>query len=153
MEIENIENKSLKELFNLADTIGSKRYNRLTQKDIEDYRKFDFWRYVNGKSECGTTSKSKQWVKHHSDRYCPVCGRRFAVLGGRTIDHKLPRSQYPWLSLDFKNLWVICLRCNQEKGEMHWYEYEHYIFINYPECYKVIKRFRPRKLLRSLKST
>ena len=77
---------------------------------------------------------------------------RFTDRGGKTIDHKLPRAQYSWLSLEFKNLWVICDECNQEKGEMHWYEYEHYIFIHHPDRYEDIKFARPQHLLKSLKA-
>ncbi|MEM7771507.1 MAG: HNH endonuclease [Cyanobacteria bacterium P01_A01_bin.37] len=80
-----------------------------------------------------------------------MCGVRFADVGGRTIDHKLPRAQYPWLSLDFRNLWVICRDCNLEKGERHWYEYEHYMLIRHPERYENIQLFRPRQLLQSLR--
>ena len=148
-----LENKDLKELFKLADTVGRKRYHKLTHQDFEDYRKFDNWRYINGDGECGTTQESKNWAKDNSDFHCPVCGARFADVGGRTIDHKLPRAQYPWLSLDFRNLWVICRDCNQEKGEMHWYEYEHYMFIHHRDRYEDIQFFRPRSLLKSLKQT
>lgn len=144
------EGKTLEELFKLADKVGNRRYNKLTQQDFEDYRKFDFWRYVNGDYECGTTKESKQWAKDNSEWHCPVCGSKFTHCGGRTIDHKLPRAQYPWLSLDFRNLWVICRPCNQEKGEMHWYEYEHYIFTRHPSRYTDVQFARPRKLLQSL---
>ena len=65
--------RTLKELFQLADELGNKRYNRLTQQDFNDYRKFDYWRYVNGQSECGTTLESKAWVNDHSERHCPLC--------------------------------------------------------------------------------
>jgi 5-methylcytosine-specific restriction endonuclease McrA len=147
----NLENKQLKELFKLADKVGKKRYHKLTQQDFEDYRKFDLWRYVNGDSECGTTEESKQWVRDNSERDCPICRENFAFRSGKTIDHKLPRAQYPWLSLNFENLWVICMRCNQEKGERHWYEYEHYMFIHHPDCYDDVAFARPRKLLQSLK--
>lgn len=147
----NLENKELKELFKLADKVGKKRYHKLTQQDFEDYRKFDFWRYVNGDSECGSTPESKQWVRDNSEQNCPICRDRFCSRNGRTIDHKLPRAQYPWLSMNFENLWVICMQCNQEKGEMHWYEYEHYIFIHHPDRYDDVAFFRPRKLLQSLK--
>jgi len=147
-----LEDKNLEDLFKLADKIGKKRYHKLTQQDFEDYRKFDHWRYINGDSECGSTPESKNWVKDNSERHCPVCGFSFAQRDGRTIDHKLPRAQYPWLSLDFRNLWVICRMCNQEKGEMHWYEYEHYIFIHHPDRYDDIRFARPNHLLKSLKS-
>lgn len=147
-----LEHKNLEDLFKLADKVGRKRYHKLTHQDFEDYRKFDSWRYLNGDSECGTTPESKQWVRDNSERHCPICGEEFAFREGRTIDHKLPRAQYPWLSLDFRNLWVICRICNQEKGEMHWYEYEHYTFVNHPDRYSDVAFARPRKLLQSLKA-
>jgi 5-methylcytosine-specific restriction endonuclease McrA len=150
--MDNYNQTSLEKIFKLADKIGKKRYHKLTKQDLEDYRKFDYWRYVNGDFQCGTTEESKQWVRDNSDRNCPICDKRYSESGGRSIDHKLPRSQYPWLSLDFSNLWVICCNCNTEKGEMHWYEYEHYLLINHPECYENIKIFRPKKLLESLKN-
>ena len=130
--------KTLQELFKLA------------QQDFDDYRSFDHWRYINGDSECGTTDKSRSWVRDNSERHCPACGTVFSHHNGRSIDHKLPRAQYPWLSLEFKNLWVICHSCNQEKGEMHWYEYEHFVFTKYPERYQDIVFARPRHLLKSL---
>jgi 5-methylcytosine-specific restriction endonuclease McrA len=90
-------------------------------------------------------------VKDHSDWYCPICEENYSKKGGKTIDHKLPRAQYPWLSMDFKNLWVICQTCNQEKGEMHWYEYEHYMLIHHSDLYLAVKDARPNQLLQSLK--
>lgn len=146
------DDKTLEELFQLADKVGKKRYHKLTPQDFEDYRKLDFWRYVNGDYECGTTQESQQWARDNSERHCPICGTRFADCGGRTIDHKLPRAQYPWLALDFRNLWVICRPCNQEKGEMHWYEYEHYIFIHRSKRYEKVQFARPRILLQASRS-
>jgi hypothetical protein len=142
--------KTLQELFKLANKVGNRRYHKLTQQDFDDYRSFDHWRYINGDSECGTTDKSRSWVRDNSERHCPACGTVFSHHNGRSIDHKLPRAQYPWLSLEFKNLWVICHSCNQEKGEMHWYEYEHFVFTKYPERYQDIVFARPRHLLKSL---
>lgn len=146
----NIDNKNLKELFEIANKIGKKRYHRLTHLDFETYRKFDYWRYINGDYECGTTQESRDWVNEHSDWYCPICGEKYSGENGKTIDHKLPRSQYPWLSMEFKNLWVICRACNQQKGEMHWYEYEHYIFVRHNHLYLTVKALRPIQLLKYL---
>ncbi|MEO1521228.1 MAG: HNH endonuclease [Cyanobacteria bacterium J06633_2] len=147
------EGKSLEDLFKLADEFGNRRYHKLTPQDFEDYRKFDYWRYVNGDGECGTTQESKTWARENSERHCPVCGARFADVGGRTIDHKLPRAQYPWLSLELRNLWVICHNCNQEKAEMHWFEYERYMMIHHPDRYGEVRFYRPRQLLKSLKES
>ncbi len=146
-----LENKDLEQLFKLADKIGKKRYHRLTSQDFENYLKFNRWRYVNGDYECGTTQESKQWVRDNSDWYCPICSENYYNRGGKTIDHKLPRSQYPWLSMEFDNLWVICKTCNTEKGEKHWFEYEQYMLVSYPNDYPLIKSVRPTKLLNSLK--
>lgn len=145
-----LDNLDLRDLFKLAKKIGGRRYHKLTAETFEDYRKFDYWRYINGDGECGPTLESQQWVRENSDRNCPICDRRYSFQNGRSIDHKLPRSQYPWLSLDFKNLWVICRACNQEKGEMHWYEYEHYIFVHHPDLYDSVRFYRPTQLLKSL---
>jgi 5-methylcytosine-specific restriction endonuclease McrA len=147
-----LEGKELKELFELVDRVGKKRYNKLTQQDFENYRKYDFWRYINGDGECGSTQESKDWVNDNSDWYCPICAERYSEKGGKTIDHKLPRAQYPWLSMEFKNLWVICQDCNREKGERHWYEYEQYMFIKHPDLYLAVKAARPKQLLQDLKT-
>lgn len=147
-----MDEQNLEALFKQADQIGKKRYHKLTVQDFENYRKFDYWRYINGDYECGTTQESRDWVRENSEFYCPICDRKFSTRGGKTIDHKLPRAQYPWLSLDFRNLWVICQRCNQEKSDMHWYEYEHYIFVHYPSLYSNVSFARPTVLLQTLKS-
>lgn len=143
---------SLEELFKFADRVGNYRYHRLTDQDLEKYLEFDHWRYINGKHDCGITEESRQWVRENSDHQCPVCGNYFSQFNGRSVDHKLPRAQYPWLSLDFRNLWVICYACNQEKGEMHWYEYERYMFARHPDRYPDVVLARPRVLLKSLLS-
>lgn len=150
MDLDNLENKGLGDLFKLADEIGKKRYHKLTSEDWDEYKKFEQWRYINGNSECGTTPESQEWVKNHSDYYCPICGEMYKDRQGRSIDHKLPRAQYPWLSMDFRNLWVICWMCNKEKGEMHWFEYERYILTRYPHRYAAVRDFRPTKLLTDL---
>lgn len=147
----NLDEKNLQELFNLADRIGSRRYHKLTERDFKNYLKYDYWRYINGDYECGTTLESQTWVKEHSDWYCPICSEHYHNRGGKTIDHKLPRAQYPWLSMEWSNLWVICQACNREKGEMHWYEYEQYMFNKYPQDYPAIRAVRPSKLIESLK--
>jgi 5-methylcytosine-specific restriction endonuclease McrA len=150
INLESLHEKTLKELFQLSNEIGGRRYNRLTQQDFADYRKFDYWRYHSGDYECGTTAESKAWVTAHSDRHCPVCEGLFSKRDGKTIDHKLPRSQYPWLSMTMTNLWVICRECNIEKAEMHWYQYEHYIFVTHPDRYENVRLARPRILLKTL---
>lgn len=152
-ESKELEGKNLQELFALADEIGKQRYHKLTAQDLEEYKRFDYWRYINGSYECGTTQESRDWVKENSGLCCPICGEKFSKCGGRTIDHKLPRSQYPWLSMNLDNLWVICKACNEEKGEMHWFEYELYLFVHHPDWLPGAQRFRPTQLLKSLRQS
>lgn len=54
--------------------------------------------------------------------------------------------------MEFQNLWVICQACNQEKGEMHWFEYEHYMLIQHPDRLEDVRLARPTQLLKSLKA-
>jgi hypothetical protein len=145
-----LDRKELSELFALVDQVGKKRYHKLTAEDFEKYREFDYWRYLSGDYECGTTLESKQWVWENSEKKCPVCDKYFSKENGRSIDHKFPRSHYPWLSMNFDNFWVICRACNKEKAEMHWYEYEAYILKKYPQRYFNVKFARPVKLLKEL---
>ena len=147
---DNLQEKTLKELFQLADKTGDRRYHKLTQKDFADYRQFNDWRYRTGDYECGTTIESQKWVQDHSDRECPICDQRFSQRGGKTIDHKLPRAQYPWLSMNFENLWVICRDCNIQKAEMNWYRYEQYILMNHPDRYESVRLVRPIGLIKGL---
>lgn len=147
------ENKTLKELFDLVDKIGKKHYHRLTKQDFENYQQYEHWRYINSNFGAGSTQDSKDWVRNNSDFHCPICNSRYQKENGRTVDHKLPRSKYPWLSMEFKNLWVICRDCNQEKNDMDWYEYERYILNYHPEFYEALRVFRPTQLLKALNSS
>jgi hypothetical protein len=147
---QDLKNADLKTLFDLVDKIGGKRYHRLTSADLEDYRQYDNWRYIQADPELGSTPISKKWVAEHSTQTCPVCGDAHRLRGGKNIDHKMPRAQYPWLSLNFQNFWVICRACNLEKAEMNWYEYERYCFKNYADRYHYILEERPQQLLLSL---
>jgi hypothetical protein len=139
------------QLFNLADKIGNKHYHRLTERDWENYLLYNRWRYIKGDFECGTTQVSKDWVKDNSGVNCPICRRKYDRYNHKTIDHKLPRSHYPWLSIEFDNLWVVCKECNIEKGDLNWFEYERYIAQEYPEQYSNIFKARPIELIKALK--
>lgn len=141
---------SLEKLFQQANKIGKKRYHKLTSLDFEKYLAYERWRFINGDSECGTTPESRKWVGDNAESHCPVCGHDFRDRGGPSIDHKLPRAQYPWLSMDFRNLWVICRDCNREKAEKHWFEYEHYMMLHHPNRYRDIQFARPTRLLKNL---
>ncbi|MBC3487140.1 HNH endonuclease [Pseudomonas sp. SWRI50] len=48
-----------------------------------------------------------------SSSFCPSCG---SVGATKNIDHYLPKSSYPWLSICPYNLVPACRDCNTEKG-------------------------------------
>jgi hypothetical protein len=147
-----LDDKELRALFKIADEVGNKRYHKLTPQDFQDYLKYNQWRYINGDYECGTTYESQLWVKNHSGLRCPVCEEKYIGKKHKTIDHKLPRSHYPWLSMEFDNLWGICRDCNIEKSDLNWFEYEQYIFINYSHRYSQVKSACPAQMLKSLQT-
>ena len=46
-------------------------------------------------------------------RACLKCGK---TKGKICVDHILPKSRFPYLALDIRNLQVLCGHCNGEKG-------------------------------------
>jgi hypothetical protein len=46
-------------------------------------------------------------------RKCMICGTSSGII---QVDHIKPRSKYPQLALDSKNLQVLCKPCNLGKG-------------------------------------
>lgn len=51
--------------------------------------------------------------ENHQSQCCPMCGRP----GADTIDHVLPKDEYPQFSLLSKNLVPCCERCNRVKNK------------------------------------
>jgi HNH endonuclease len=63
--------------------------------------------------------QSKQWIRlrQQAIRYygktCMKCGR---TANPPNVDHIKPRARFPHLALEFKNLQILCRRCNKHKG-------------------------------------
>lgn len=56
-------------------------------------------------------------VLQRSNGHCSLCGRGPLADGVKLhVDHIKPRSRYPELELDPKNLQVLCRDCNMGKG-------------------------------------
>lgn len=51
-----------------------------------------------------------------SEKYCPYCN--YPTREVRQIDHFIPKSKFPSLSLAIKNLVPICKECNEKKGDI-----------------------------------
>lgn len=66
--------------------------------------------------------KSYEWrrmrykILQQHGRRCACCGATPDSGAIMTVDHIKPRSQYPELALDPKNLQVLCQECNHGKG-------------------------------------
>jgi len=68
----------------------------------------------------------KEIEKNKGELQCEYCGEKNLKIyrwdekvkdDVATIDHFLPKSQYPELSKDPKNLLVACHSCNNKKGD------------------------------------
>jgi hypothetical protein len=55
-------------------------------------------------------------VIQEEGKCCNTCGRVISKVVDVTVDHILPRSKYPDLSLRRNNLRVLCRSCNSSKG-------------------------------------
>nr|WP_199158436.1 hypothetical protein [Pedobacter sp. ASV2] len=57
--------------------------------------------------------------KQNRFRYCPCCGYVAFESGNTDVreayDHYLPKSEYPFSSINFKNLIPLCYKCNSER--------------------------------------
>lgn len=68
----------------------------------------------------------------HGELHCEYCGLenlrlyhwKFDKIKNKsdmaTVDHFLPKSQFPELARDFNNLKVCCYKCNQDKKDDIW---------------------------------
>lgn len=65
--------------------------------------------------------KNKRWIAVKIEMYrlfpkvCMACGRESEFI---EIDHVKPKSKYPYLALDIRNLQVLCKPCNQRKSNL-----------------------------------
>ena len=77
--------------------------------------------------------KTKEWLREwRKVRYralvrdkgrCQCCGRTAQDGVRMEVDHCLPKSKYPLLSLELSNLATLCADCNRSKSdtdETHW---------------------------------
>lgn len=58
-------------------------------------------------------------IKENELRYCPCCGlilfESEDSKNREAFDHYLPKAQYPFLSVNFKNLVPLCHKCNSDR--------------------------------------
>ena len=61
----------------------------------------------------------KKLIKHNSFDVCPCCGlidfESFESKYREAYDHYLPKSEYPFASVNFENLVPLCYKCNSDR--------------------------------------
>jgi hypothetical protein len=78
---------------------------------------------VHGKNLYSTNSREEAIDRNYE--YLNKHGRyRFNLIGGIyfhpnyvTIDHKVNKARCPELMFDYQNLQIVCMKCNNEKGD------------------------------------
>ncbi len=105
-----------------------------TTDDFGDAHKEDF-KSLYGSFLLASTAKGKNHYDRlmiaHSQRVCAYCGTRKA----KTIDHYLPQSQFPHLSIAFENLVASCFECNTVKSDAAVTQQEQMLFHPYYEAF------------------
>ena len=72
--------------------------------------------FIQKKLGCTINDHYNDFVNENSKGICPYCGLHYLdeadVKTRDAYDHYLPKSFYPFLSIDFKNLTPMCYKCN-----------------------------------------
>jgi hypothetical protein len=61
----------------------------------------------------------KPYLRREFERKCVYCRMPDTIKGKESfaVEHYLPRSKYPHLEYDYRNLFYACLPCNSRKGD------------------------------------
>lgn len=111
-----------KQKLSLEKISDSKITNKLDKKSLESCYNRNSEGYLEG--EVVVKILEIQSAQHKNS--CPYCG----IDKPRTIDHYLPKSEYPEFSIYPPNLIPCCPRCNSKKSD-DWRKNGKRIFINY----------------------
>ncbi len=77
--------------------------------------------YKNQLSKTNSYKHKKYYneiVKIAKNGKCPYCSIGYVFPGNATLDHFLPKSKFPELSVSLINLVPCCMDCNKHKGEI-----------------------------------
>jgi hypothetical protein len=133
------EKRNIKEVFEANQDIGDlcrgnghpKKYGAITNEVFRDaLRAFydTLWTRVSKKDNCVNAEVEKicgKIITHykafrkdvqHNLKICPFCGLDGMLPSGsvnrEAYDHYLPKAQYPFIAVNFKNLAPMCHHCN-----------------------------------------
>ena len=87
------------------------KLDEMDEDDVEIIKKI----YTDKFSKVNTVGyEYYKLIKINANGVCPICGRG----APKTLDHFLPKSEYPLLCVTPCNLVPICRDCNTEKGDI-----------------------------------
>ena len=89
---------------------------RITGKDDDNYIFSSIQNYYSEYYSGRTLFKYREYMEQLVEKRCPICDCSFAY-SQVTLDHILPKSKFPFLSITPINLVPTCYNCNMRKND------------------------------------
>lgn len=89
---------------------------RMTSKDDDNYTFSSIQNYYSEYYSGRTLFKYREYMEQLVEKRCPICDCSFAY-SQVTLDHILPKSKFPFLSITPINLVPTCYNCNMRKND------------------------------------
>jgi len=140
-KIEQLCNKS-------TDPILLSDLHETVEKDIKPLFKWCYEDLLDKKKVSGDKLQYyKKLIKQNKFKYCPCCGLIDFESDDddnevrEAYDHYLPKSEFPFASVSFKNLVPLCYKCNSErkkaKNPIEKDRIAYYPFIDNPDTHSI----------------
>jgi len=113
-------NNKIEELCNGLKPVYLGELPALVESDIKPIL-VDFYEKLLEKAKVPGTKKDyyEKLIKKNEFQYCPACGLiEFEPEDSKrreAFDHYLPKSEYPFASVNFNNLVPLCYKCNSDR--------------------------------------
>ncbi|OHY30721.1 hypothetical protein BI362_05655 [Streptococcus parauberis] len=88
----------------------------ITSKDDDNYSFFSIQEYYSEYYSGQSLFKYREYMEQLVEKRCPICDCSFAY-SQVTLDHILPKSKFPFLSITPINLVPTCYNCNMRKND------------------------------------
>lgn len=113
-------NNSIEILCNGGVPIYLNQLPNVVDSDIKPLFKWCYETLLNKKKIAGDKMDYyKTLIKHNDFVTCPCCGlidfESFESKYREAYDHYLPKSKYPFASVNFQNLVPLCYKCNSDR--------------------------------------
>ena len=89
---------------------------RITSKNDDNYTFSSIQKYYSEYYSGRTLFKYREYMEQLVEKRCPICDCSFAY-SQVTLDHILPKSKFPFLSITPINLVPTCYNCNMRKND------------------------------------